>query len=184
MKDKAIKEPTYEDLSKKYSDEEIAENFVLRSTLTEEERKIGHENFLKRRLELIKNMSVSDIIFSNLMRMKIQIENYIENDTYEDRFDFSNQLSEYLTIINRSQKDFSSEVGINTATLNRILKGKENPSIDLLFRIENHSDGLLMARKLYRLHTMRLESEMMNNGEKRKIQYGKVKNKLSFGKVG
>ena len=184
MKDKEKKEPTYDDLSKIYTDEEIAESYVLRSTLTEEERKIALENFRKKRLELIKNMSASDIIFGNLMRMKIQIENYIENDIYEERFDFSNQLSEYLSITKRSQKDFSLEVGINTATLNRILKGKENPSIDLLFRIENHSDGLLTARKLYRLHTMKLESEMMNNDEKRRIQYDKVKNKLSFAKTG
>jgi DNA-binding XRE family transcriptional regulator len=184
MKDKKIKEPTYEDLSKIYTDEEIAESFVLRSTLTEEERKVAHAEFLKKRLDLIKNMSESDIIFSNLMRMKIQIEDYIENNVYDERFSFSNQLLEYLSITKRSQKDFSAEIDINSATLNRILKEKENPSIDLLFRIESHSDELLSAQKLYRLHTMRLEAEMMNDEEKRKSQYKRVKNKLSFAKAG
>jgi transcriptional regulator with XRE-family HTH domain len=184
MKDKKIKEPTYEDLSKIYTDEEIADSFVLRSTLTDEEKEIAHADFLKKRLELIKNMSESDIIFSNLMRMKIQIDDYIEGNSYDERFSFSNQLSEYLSITKRSQKDFAAEIDINSATLNRIIKGKENPNIDLLFRIENHSDGLLSAPKLYRLHAMKLETEMINDEENRQSQYKRVKNKLSFAKAG
>ena len=184
MEGEKINEQTYEELSKIYTDEEIAESFVLRSTLTGEARETAHAEFLKRRMELIKNMSASDIIFSNLMRMKIQIENYIANNKYNERFDFSNQLSEYLSITKRSQKGFSNEIGISPATLNRILKGKEHPGIDLLYRIENHSDGLLSAQSLYRLHTMKLEEEMRNDEERKRLQYEKVKNKLSFAKAG
>lgn len=180
MEEKKIKEPTYEDLSKIYTDEEIVDSMVLRSTLTEEERKIAHKEFLRIRMERLKNMSESDIILSNLMRMKIQIENYIENDEYDSRFDFSNQLIEYLSITKRSQKVFSQEIDIHTAQLNRIMRGKENPNVDLLYRIEKHSNGILNARKLYRLHTMKLESEMVNDEEKRRVQYDRVKKTLPF----
>jgi hypothetical protein len=52
-----IKEPTYEDLRKKLSDEEIVESFVFRSTMTDEERKQADEEFRKLRFESLKEMS-------------------------------------------------------------------------------------------------------------------------------
>lgn len=183
MEDKKTTEPTYEDLSKIYTDEEIADSMVLRSTLSDEEREVAHKEFLKVRMERLKNMSESDILLSNLMRMKIQIENYIENDNYDSRFDFSNQLTEYLSITRRTQKAFSEEIDIHTAQLNRIIRGKENPNIDLLYRIEKHSNGFLSAEKLYRLHTMKLEADMLNDEENRQAQYDRVKKTLPFAKA-
>lgn len=178
------KEPSYEDLSRIYTDEEIVESFVLRSTLSEEEKKEAHKEFLKMRMERLKNMTEAEIILSNLMRMKIQIENYIEqNDEYNPRFDFSNQLEEYLSITKRTQKDFAEEIDIHPAQLNRIVRGKENPNVDLLYRIEKHSEGLLKAKILYRLHTMKLESEMVNDEESRLAQYERVKQTISLAKA-
>jgi transcriptional regulator with XRE-family HTH domain len=177
------KEPTYEDLSKIYTDEEIVESFVLRSTLSEDEKKEAHKEFLKFRMDRLKNMSESDIILSNLMRMKIQIQNYIEQNEYNPRFDFSNQLKEYLSITKRTQKDFSEEIDIHPAQLNRIIRGKENPNVDLLYRLEKHSEGLLKAKSLYRLHTMKLESEMVNDEESRLAQYDRVKQTISLAKA-
>ncbi|WP_421799538.1 hypothetical protein [Haliscomenobacter sp.] len=48
------KEPTYEDLRKELSDEEIVESFVFRSTMTAEERKQADEEFRKLRFERLK----------------------------------------------------------------------------------------------------------------------------------
>ncbi len=50
------KQPTYEDLTKELSDEEIAESFVFRSTMTAEERKQADEEFRKLRFEKLKEM--------------------------------------------------------------------------------------------------------------------------------
>lgn len=60
MADKKTNEPTYEELSKIYTDEEIADSMVLRSTLSDEEREVAHKEFLKVRMERLKNMSESD----------------------------------------------------------------------------------------------------------------------------
>lgn len=184
MSKRDVKEPTYEDLSKRYTDEEIVESFVLRSRLSEEEKKVSHKEFLRLRMERIKNMTPSEILLGNLMRMKIQIENYIEEDEYDTRFDFANQLKEYLSLIKKSQKDFADEIDMHPAQLNRIIRGKENPNIDLFYRIEKHSDGILEAIKLYRLQVLKLESEIKTDDDKRQMQYKRVKNKLSFAKAG
>lgn len=56
------KEPTYEDLRKELSDEEIVESFVFRSTMTAEERKEADEEFRKLRFEKLKDMSDEQIL--------------------------------------------------------------------------------------------------------------------------
>ena len=66
-----IKEPTYEDLRKELSDEEIAESFVFRSTMTAEERNQADEEFRKLRFKRLKEMSDEQILQSELMRMKL-----------------------------------------------------------------------------------------------------------------
>ncbi len=66
-----LKEPTYEDLRKELSDEEIAESFVFRSAMTAEERNQADEEFRKLRFERLKEMSDEQILQSELMRMKL-----------------------------------------------------------------------------------------------------------------
>ncbi|WP_373548589.1 hypothetical protein [Haliscomenobacter sp.] len=66
-----IKEPSYEDLRKELSDEEIVESFVFRSTMTAEEKKQADEEFRKLRFERLKEMSDEQILQSELMRMKL-----------------------------------------------------------------------------------------------------------------
>ncbi len=56
------KEPTYEDLRKKYSDEEIAESFVFRSTMNAAEQAEADQEFRKIRFELLKNMSDEQVL--------------------------------------------------------------------------------------------------------------------------
>ncbi|AEE48669.1 hypothetical protein [Haliscomenobacter hydrossis] len=69
-----LKEPTYEDLRKELSDEEIVESFVFRSTMTAEERKQADEEFRKLRFESLKEMSDEQILQSELMRMKLLLK--------------------------------------------------------------------------------------------------------------
>ena len=72
------KEPTYEDLSKELSDEEIVESYVFRSTMTADERKQADEEFRKLRFEGLKNMSDEEILQCELMRMKLLMKNYLK----------------------------------------------------------------------------------------------------------
>jgi hypothetical protein len=48
------KEPTYEDLKEIYTDEDMAESFVFRSTMSVEEREEAEEKLLKLRMESLK----------------------------------------------------------------------------------------------------------------------------------
>lgn len=178
MKNK--KEPTYEDLKEKYSDEEIAESFVFPSTMTDEEKKQADEEFRKLRFESLKNMSEEQILRSQLFRVALLMEDYFKLETYVEGFSFSNQLANYAKLIKKKQTDFAKDIDLHTTKLSRILNDRENPNVDLMYRLEHHSGGIIPATYWYRLHTRKLEESIRTDHSKRKEEYKRVKNALDI----
>lgn len=174
------KEPTYEDLRKKYSDEEIAESFVFRSTMNAAEQAEADQEFRKIRFELLKNMSDEQVLHGELLRTKYLMKDYFNQDLFLEEYSFSNQLRKYISLLNRNMADFASDVGIHKTTLSRILNDRENPNIDLMYRLEQHSGKMIPATYWYKLHSRKLEEEIKRNDEKRTEEYKKVKNELKF----
>ena len=70
-------EPTYDQLKKTLTDEEIVESYVLRSEMTEEEKTEAEDEFRKLRMEQLKSMSNQQVLQSELMRMKLLMKDYI-----------------------------------------------------------------------------------------------------------
>ena len=67
-------EKIYKELSKIYTDEEIVESFVFNDdSLSEKEQREADKEFRELRLERLKNMSESEILFGNLMKLKLKI---------------------------------------------------------------------------------------------------------------
>lgn len=177
-----VKESTYEQLRKQLSDEEIAESFVFRSTMTDEERRQADEEFRKLRLERLKEMSDEQILQSELMRMRLLMTDYFRQSQYIESFSFSNQLKRYIELIKKSQKAFAADLDIHKTKLSRILNNKENPNIELMYRLEHHSNNMLPATYWYRLYSRRLEEDIKKDKQKRSEEYKRVKNKLTFKK--
>jgi transcriptional regulator with XRE-family HTH domain len=174
------KEPSYEDLSKKYTDEEIAENFVFRSTMSEEEQAEADQEFRKLRFERLKNRSDEQVLHGALLRTKYLMKDYFSQDLFLEEFSFSNQLKKYINLLNKTRADFASDVGIHKTKLSRILNDRENPNIDLMYRLEQHCGKMISATYWYKLHSRKLEEEIKKNEEKRAQEYKKVKNGLKF----
>ncbi|MEM9885257.1 MAG: helix-turn-helix transcriptional regulator [Bacteroidota bacterium] len=173
-------EQIYRELSKEYTDEEIVESFVFNETLSSEEQKAVEEEFRKIRLERLNNMSASEILFGNLVKFKLQMQDYFKKRAFEEAFSFSSQLKNYIKITKKSNKDFAENIGIHATTLSRIANGKENPNVSLMYRLEKHSNGEIPAHFWWKLHARELEHSIRTDLEK-KIQEGeKVKEVLHF----
>jgi len=56
-----------------------------------------------------------------------------------------NKLREYRISLGLSQADLAASVGVQKATISRIEKGKRTPSMGLVARIVEASDGALSA---------------------------------------
>ena len=175
---------SYEVLSKQYSDKELAESFVFPSSLNDKERREAHAEFLKIRQAQLNAMSDEELMYGALLRMKYLINDYLDQDDYDERYSYANQLREYIKITRRSQKVLSDELGIDKTKLSKLLKEKINPSIELCFRLEKHSDTILSARLWYRLYLKQLEQELVKKDKVRRDEYEQVKGSISLGLTG
>ena len=171
-------EKIYKELSEKYTDEEIAESFVFNEDLNPEEQKKVDEEFRRIRMERLKNMSESDILTANLIKIKLRIKDYFKRSKFEEKFSFSNQLKEYIKITKRSNKEIAENLNIHQTKLSRVINGKENPNVELMYRLEEHSGVELPAFYWWRLYSKELEHKIRTDLEKKLEEAKKVKGSL------
>ena len=174
-------EKIYKELSKVYTDEEIVENFVFNDdSLSEEEQRKADKEFRELRLSRLKNMTESEILYGNLMKLKLRIRSYLAENKYQEEYTFSNQLKLYSQLINKSNKEFAEDLGIHQTKFSRIVNGKENPNIDLMYRLEEHSSGEIPAHHWWRLYSLELEHKIKTDLERKIAESKKVKNPIQL----
>lgn len=174
------KEPTYEELRKKMTDEEIAESFVFRSTMTDEERKQADEEFRKLRFESLKAMSDEQILQSELMRMRLLMKDYFKQSEFIESYSFASQLKNYIGLLKKTRTAIAADLAIHKTKLSRILNNRESPNIELMYRLEHHSGNMIPATYWYRLYSRKLEEDIKMDSTKRSAEYKRVKNRLTF----
>jgi len=168
----------YKKLREIYTDEEIAEGYMIPATLTEEEKKVSDEEFRKIRFQLLNNRTEKQRVLSEVIRLRIKINSYLEEEIYSPLFDFGNILGEYIKILKRSRKEFASDIDIHYTKLSRIVNNREEPNVSLIYRLANHSDDLIPATYWWRLMTRKQEYLLVENLELKEKEGKRVKNKL------
>lgn len=172
-------EKIYKELSKIYTDEEIVESFVFNDdSLSEEDQKKADKEFRALRLERLKNMTAAEILFGNLMRFKLRLRKYLSEHKFSEEYSFGHQLRLYSKIINKTNKAFAEDLGVHKTKLSRIINGRDIPSIDLMYRLEEHSSGEIPAHHWWRIHSLELEHKIKTDLEKRIKESKKVKNQI------
>lgn len=170
----------YKKINQKYSDEEIVEGFVFNETLSPTEQQQVNEEFLSIRLERLKNMTAHDLLVSNLIQMKLLIQQYLKENKYNDNYSFANQLKKYIKISQRSNKEIANNLDIHPTKLSRILNGKENPNVELMYRLEKHSDGELPAHYWWQLYSKELENHIKTDLQRKLDEASRVKRTLQI----
>ena len=170
----------YQKLREKYTDEEIAESMMIPADLSEEEAKQAAEELKRIRFERLSSMSEEQRIFSDLMRLRIQMEDYVEKEEYQIKKSFGSYLEEYIRIVKRTKKSFSEEIKIHNTRLSRLLKNKEEPNIELSYRLEKHSGELISALLWWKLLIKKQEYEIKTDTKRRENEQNKVKNAFQF----
>lgn len=172
-------EKIYNKLSKIYTDEEIVESFVFNDdSLSDEEQKKADKEFRELRLSQLKNMTESEILYGNLMKLKLRIRSYLSENKFVYEYKFSDQLKLYSKIINRTNKEFAEDIGVHQTKLSRIINGRENPNVDLMYRLEEHSSGEIPAHHWWRIYSLELEHRIRTDLEKKIEESKKVKNPI------
>ena len=173
-------EEIYKKLRKEYTDAEIAEGYLIPPDLTEEEEKKIQEEIRELRFKQLRERTEEQRIYSEIMRLRIQMEDYYKLGEYTMEQGFAEFLADYIHIIKKKQKDFAEDISIHHTRLSRILNNREEPNIELAYRLEKHSGNLISALLWWRI-AMRKQEYLLRRDEKTRLaEAAKVKNALEF----
>ncbi|MBK7335989.1 MAG: hypothetical protein IPJ00_07395 [Saprospirales bacterium] len=173
-------EKIYDRLKKQYSDQEIADAHVISEELTDAEKAAAGEEMRQIRLEKIKTRTEEQRLQADLTRLRILMRTYTDKESYSVGNSFGAFLGEYIRIIRKSKKAFSIDIGLHYTTLSRILHDRESPNIELMYRLEAHSAGLLPAILWWELLIKKQGFEIRQDTDGRKEEAKRVKNALTF----
>ena len=169
----------YQKLREQYTDEEIADSMMIPADLSEEEKEKGANELRAFRLKVLSEMTEDQRLYSDLLRFRYLLEDYIENRDYDENMNFGVQLEEYVRILKRTKKRMSEEIDVHYTRLSRIINNRETPNIEFIYRLEEHSGGLVPALTWWKLLVKKQEFEISRDKTTRKIEAAKVKRAIA-----
>ena len=172
-------EKIYKELRQKYTDEEIAESMLIPQDLTAEETQNANEELLAFRLKLLNEQTEEQRLYSDLLRFKYLMEDYIKSHPFHESKTFGKHLEEYVHILKRTKKRLSEDLAIHYTRLSRIINDKEEPNIELIYRLEKHSANLIPALYWWKLVTKKQEYFIKQDTQTRQKEGAKVTNGLT-----
>lgn len=170
----------YQYLRKEFSDEEIADGYVFPDDLEQKERDEIEEEFRKMRSKALRERTEEQRLLAELVRMKLLMGDYFGRSAFEAEFSFSQQLKQYAKIIGRSHKELAAEIDLHPTKLSRLLNDRENPNVELTYRLEMHCGNIIPALYWWKLYAKKMEEDVRTDHGKRKTESEKVKNPLRF----
>jgi len=173
-------EKTYKELKKKYSDKEIADSMLIPQDLTDEEKTKANKELAAFRMKLLKKQTEDKRIYTDLLRFKYLMEDYITENVFDKDKSFGKHLEEYVRILKRTKKRLSEDLDIHYTRLSRIINDREEPNIELMYRLEKHSADLIPALYWWKLVTKKQEHIIKEDKKTRKKEGSKVKNAVKF----
>lgn len=171
-------EKIFKELRKKYTLEEIADTMLIPADLTKEERVKANAEIREYRMKLLAQMTDEDRILSDVMRLRFQIENYLKDEEFSKEKTFGKFLAEYIRILNRSKKEMADNLALHYTKLSRIVNDKEEPNIELCYRLEKHSSDLILAKIWWKLIIKKQEFTLSEDKKTKKAEQKKVKNPI------
>jgi len=168
----------YQQLKAQYSDEEIVDSMLIPADLTKKESLELAAEMKVIRMRKLSETTTEEQILADVMRLKFQIENYIKKESFFFEKTFGKHLSEYIRILKKNKKEFAVDIALHYTKLSRIINDREEPSIELCYRLEKHSASLIKAELWWNL-IIKKQGFILSKDEKTKlIEQEKVKNPL------
>lgn len=171
-------EKIYKKLRKEYSDEEIVDSMLIPQDLTEKEKKELSAEMKEIRMQKLRETTEEDRILADVMRLRFQIENYLKKENFSFEQTFGKYLKEYIRVIKKTRKAIAEDLSVHYTKLSRIINDKEEPNIELTYRLEKHSGALIKANLWWKLMIKKQDFIISRDEETRKKEQSKVKNPI------
>lgn len=168
----------FQQLQKQYTIEELADAVMVPEELSEAELAKANEEFRSLRLQMLANQTEEKRLFAEVMRLRFQIEEVIKQSLFFPDKSFAAFLAEYIAIFRRNKKQFAEDLDVHYTRLSRILNERDEPNVELAYRLEKHSGGLIKAELWWRLSIVKQEYFIKQDAVGRNREGAKVRNGL------
>lgn len=147
-----------------YTDQELAEALIFPvAASTGTQAKFEDAEFWNERRKKFAARNPQERLRDDLLRVKFQLEDYLLQDNYESQQNFAYFLSAYARCLHKADKQFATELDIKSSVLSQYLNNHRRPPEKFVFRLEQHSEGVITARSWYRLLQKDKEHELLSN---------------------
>lgn len=165
----------------KLTDEELVDAFVFPSNkvLTAKEKK-EESDFWETRRNQFESRTPRQKMYSSLLQLKFQLEDYIDSSQYKEAFNFGYFLNEYVNRQDKKDKQFANEVDVTPAVLSQYINNHRKPKDEFVIRLELHSNGMIPAISWFKVIQKDKEYDIMTNQKIRQEESKHVKNRLEF----
>lgn len=155
--------------------EEIAESTIIMADLTPEEKIQSDKEMREYSLKRIANMTAKDHVFGDTVRTSILMREYLKDEeNFSSEKTFGHFLKEYITATRIKRRDFAKEIAVHYTKLSRIINDKEEPNIDLCYRLEKHSEDIIPAIDWWNLVIKKQMYTILQDKERRARERAKV----------
>lgn len=170
----------YEELRKQYTEEEIVDSMLVPADLTETEAAELHTEMRQIRLKKLRSMTKTDKLLSDVMQLRFDMENYLKKEAFSFEKTFGKYLGAYLHITKKNRREIADDLSIHYTKLSRILNDKEEPNVELSYRLAQYSGNLIKAELWWQLMIKKQAFILRMDQETRQREASKVKNGLLF----
>lgn len=143
--------------------EELVDGFMIAEPLTPEEKYQAHQQLAEFRHKRALQPSEQEELYGKLLQLKIHIEDYIKQESYDPEKSFAHFLKAYVDLQPKKKKEVAGELDIHKTLLSQLLSGHREPFQELFIRLEYHSNQFIPARDWFRLVMKQNEYTLINN---------------------
>ncbi|WP_294212617.1 hypothetical protein [uncultured Chryseobacterium sp.] len=174
---KEIKETDFS----KFTGEELADAFVFPADqVLDAKEKKEEEDFWAARRNQFDNRTHKQKMYSRLLQLKFQLEDYINSSQYLETFSFGFFLNEYVSRQDKKDKDFAVEVDVKPTVLSQYMNDHRKPTDEFIIRLELHSNGMIPAISWFKVIQKDKEHKIRTSQKLRDEESKHVKNRLGF----
>lgn len=171
---------SYKEIEKKYTPEEIAESLVFSGIKNKKEREAILSEFRDYRKTISDKQNEESKIISRLLQLKFLVDDYLSASSFNRKYYFGYFLKEYITRLEKKNKDFAQEIDIDPTELSQIINRHRKPTDKLIIRLEIHSNKNFPALMWFKLLEKDRAYELLHDKEIIEKEKKHVKQKLEF----
>ena len=166
-------------LLKKHTTEELADAFVFRSNLTQDEEAISINELRDARAACKAKQVPEQKIYMNLLQIKFQMQDYIKGE-YNESYSFGYFLKKYVEVVNKLNKDFADDIDIKQTELSQLINNHRAPAEKIIIRLELHSGNIIPALLWMKVLDKQREHAIVTNKTIRLEESNHVKNRFAL----